>query len=214
MPITILPPQTPTTTLAELLPFVLPAMPSCPDDVALFNLRWAAIEFCQKTLAWREQQGEITTLADVTEYAYEVSSDRRVTKLLSVLLDGEEVEVLPPDEGRRRDARDSDGPYVYGLLSSFEIRPAPDADLPLITYAAVMPTTLSDIIPADFERWYDVLADGAKARLFALPQTDWHNPNAAVAHRQLFLSRMASIASATQRGHAKPTRRSPHARFF
>ena len=39
--------------LTKFLPMVLPHVPECPHGVATFNLRLAAIEFCERTLCWR-----------------------------------------------------------------------------------------------------------------------------------------------------------------
>lgn len=42
-----------TVQLSEFLPLVLPKAPGVPEPVAEFNLRLAAIEFCERTRAWR-----------------------------------------------------------------------------------------------------------------------------------------------------------------
>lgn len=209
----IVPVSAATTPLSSLLPFVLPQAPSCPDDVAEFNLLQAAIEFCQRTTVWRAWQGEITTLADTTLYTFQVDDGVCVTKLLMVLLDGEEVGVVAPEFGRQLDARESTSTYAYGELDTFEIRPQPKVDLALQTFAALMPTQQATTIPATFQRYYDTIAKGAKARLFEMPTADWYKPLEAEKLRGEFLDRCSTVARATTRGHAK-TRRDPSARFY
>ena len=41
------------TPLSDFLPYVLPHVPGCPEPVAEFQLRLAAIEFCERTRCWR-----------------------------------------------------------------------------------------------------------------------------------------------------------------
>jgi hypothetical protein len=41
------------TPLSAFLPIVLPNVPSCPDILAVAQLRLAAIEFCERTKCWR-----------------------------------------------------------------------------------------------------------------------------------------------------------------
>ncbi len=212
MPV-IVQPTSPAVDLIDLLPFVLPDIPNCPEPTAVFNLLQASIEFCQKSTAWREFQGDITTLADTTVYEFELAPDQRVTKLLQVHLDGNEIEVVAPELGRSYDLREVSGPYAYGELASFEIRPAQKAGLVLRTYSALMPTQIATTIPAGFERYFDIIANGAKARLFAMPKADWADKQQAIDCRAALLSRTASIAPAVNRGHAK-VRRDPSARFY
>lgn len=212
MPI-IIPPLDASVTITSLLPFVLPQVPSCPDDVAEFNLLQAAIEFCQRSTAWRAFQGDITTIADTTAYEFELAADQRVAKLLQVTLDGQEVEVVAPELGRQYDTREVTGPYAYGELGAFEIHPAPAAGLVLRTYSALMPSQTATTLPAAFERYFDIIANGAKARLFAMPKADWTDPNEAARMRSEFLSRTATVARAVNRGHAK-VQRDPSARFY
>lgn len=45
--------MTVTVHLSRFLPLVLPHAPECPHGVATFNLRLAAIEFCERTRCWR-----------------------------------------------------------------------------------------------------------------------------------------------------------------
>lgn len=212
MPV-IVPAAAETTPLSSLLPFVLPSMPSCPDAVAEFHLRQAAIEFCQRTTAWRDWQGDINVLADTTRYDFVLDAEARVTKLLMVLLDDQEVRIVGPELGRQLDAREATESYAYGELASFEIRPQPEVGLVLRTFSALMPSETATTLPTGFFRYFESIAEGAKARLFATPGTDWYQPNEADRSRRRFDSRIASVASATRLGHAKP-RRDPSARFY
>jgi len=52
----------PTRALKDFLPLVTPLAIGCPDPVAIQNLRLAAIEWCERTRAWRH----ITEQAIVT----------------------------------------------------------------------------------------------------------------------------------------------------
>lgn len=46
-------PAMPTQRLDAVLPLILPYVKHCPEPYALFQLRQAAIEFCERTKCWR-----------------------------------------------------------------------------------------------------------------------------------------------------------------
>lgn len=211
--VALLTPTQPAVNLTNLLQFVLPDVPACPDVTAIFNIRQAAIEFCQKTMAWQEYQPDLNTVEGRTTYEHQLDADRAVHKLLMVLLDGRQVDIVQPEHGRGLDSREATVDYAYSIPGGLEIRPAPKGDLLLRTYAALVPTQLADTLPAEFERHFDAIANGAKARLLAMPSADWKNPNEAQRLRGEFLARISTVARAVARGHSKP-RRDPSARFY
>lgn len=214
MSVIIVPPLEARVAFEDLLHYVLPYVPSCPDQTAVFHLREATIEFCQKTTAWRSPQGDIVTAEGVTEYEFVLDAGETVLKLLSVALDGQDVNIVDPELGAQLDLREATGPYAYGMLDTFRISPEPAPDLILSTFSALGPTPEAMKLPKQLvDRFARVLADGAKASLLSMASADWYKPVEAERCYDRFQSRISSIARAAQRGHAKP-RRDPSARFY
>lgn len=214
MSVIIVPPLEAKVAFEDLLHYVLPYVPSCPDQTAVFHLREAAIEFCEKTTAWRSPQGDIVTMAGLTDYEFVLDAGETVVKLLSVTLDGQDVRVVAPELGAQLDLREATGPYAYGMLGSFRVSPAPAPDLILSTFSALSPTREATKLPKILvDRFVTVLADGAKASLLSMASADWYKPVEAERCHTRFLSRIASVRVAASRGHAK-LRRDQSARFY
>lgn len=152
--------------LDTFLPYILPRAKGCPDIIALLNTRLAIIELCQKSLIWREYQDTIWTVAGTTAYEYEVSDQgQQVCKLLSLTLDGSQVDLIDPAAGKMLDADGFTGPYAYGGFTGFELRPAQVDDLPIVTYAVVAPSLTATAVPDSFGQYIEAIANGALSRI-------------------------------------------------
>lgn len=55
----------------ELLPYVLPAVPTCSNMLAIQNLRRAAIDLCQHSRIWRSTQHPLPSSNENCEYEFE-----------------------------------------------------------------------------------------------------------------------------------------------
>lgn len=169
-------------TLNDFLPLILPRAKGCPDILATFNTRMAVIELCQKALIWREYQDPITTAALTTAYEFEVPNGQQVFKLLSLTLGGTEVSVVDPNTGKAMDALGETRPYAYGAFSGFELRPAQEAGLQIITYSVVAPTFTATTIPDSMSRYMEAIANGALSRILMTNSKEYGDmPGAAVA---------------------------------
>ena len=57
------------TTFNAMLPYLMPDVPGCPENMALHALRAAAREFCGRTELWKKELVEIDVVADQQLYS-------------------------------------------------------------------------------------------------------------------------------------------------
>lgn len=204
--------------IESLLPLVFRDCPSVPREVALHELREAAIEFCTKTRYWREEIAPIQTSTDADVFEYEVNClapDTRPVATLTLLADGEALDPRFEDDldKNQRDWRAAEGrPRFFTAPGAAWVRPvpAPRNDVMTLTgTVAVAPTRdgrylLSDITDAHS----NTLASMAKAKLLMIPGKPWTNPELAIFNATIAERAMKSAATdAAARFSSRPSRR-------
>lgn len=199
--------------LTDFLPYVLPKTKGCPEPVALLETRLAIIELCAKALIWREYQSAVTTVLGQTGYDYAPASGQQVSRLLSAKLNGSDIEVVLADIGKLYDGVGRVTPYVYGTFSGFELRPAQEADLPVVTYAAVAPSLSADDVPDAFGRYVEQIAHGALSRIMAVKDKAYSDPNGASAAYSQWQDDIGSAKSEALLGFARGAARTTSAWF-
>lgn len=190
-------------TFDDLFPFVMPHVKQCPPDVARFNLRQAAIEFCTRALVWREYQAPVETVEGQTHYAYAPAAGQRVAKALSARLNGLRLSVLDPLTGKSLDGKQETEAYLYGRLDGFELHPAHAAGLPIVTYSAVCPTLTAETIPDSFERYAEQLGRGACSRIMLIPGQPFSMPTRGKDLETRFDDDIGSARTEALRGFAR-----------
>lgn len=190
-------------TFDDLLPFVLPHVSHCPDVTAIFQLRQAAIEFCDRALVWREYQDPIETIDGQTAYAYTPADGQRISKLLSLTFNGCDVGVVDPQTGKDNDRCGETCTYAYGTFGGFELRPAQAAGLPIITYCAVAPSLSATDIPDEFQRYAEMLGHGALWRLFGTAKRDYTDAAMAASYKGMWDAEVGTAASQAFRGFSR-----------
>lgn len=163
---------------------VLPAVPGCSPLIAENAIRSAVIDLCQKARVWRETLAAINVVQDQAAYVLTPSAGSRIISSVNVTYNEESIEA----------DTEEDMDYVYGdwrllptgtptkyLFMSPETltlnkKPAAAITGGLIVRVTVKPTVdatdCDDLIRDD---WLDVVADGAKAKLMAIPGQPWSN---------------------------------------
>jgi len=192
-------------TLNDFLPLILPRAKGCPDILAIFNTRLAIIELCRKALIWREYQEPIPTEALATSYEYEVEEGQQVCKLLSLKLSGNDISVVDPAHGKHLDNAGNASPYAYGTLSGFELRPAQQAGLSVVTYAAVMPTISATAVPDAMGQYMEAIGHGALSRILLSKGKDYHDPDGAGVAKMLWDGAIADAKADALTGFARST---------
>jgi hypothetical protein len=154
---------------------VLPEVPGCLQAVALNAIRNAAIEFCQKTLAYIYNHPAISAVAATATYAFVPTSGTVVAKVLQAFYNGIEITPKTPDELKAiyasSDWRNETGtPLYYTQDDETNIRlvPFPSASLAsaLKMRVALKPTRASTTIEQRIhEEYLEAIKNGALYRL-------------------------------------------------
>lgn len=182
-----------TTNWESYLPEVNPEVPACPHPIMVNAVRNAAIEFCEKTLIWREDLDAITILTDKRGYDLDPPTDTVIVVPIYVAVDGEiirpaSVDQLDDVSLYQRVLKTS---RTYDMISASRLQLGwePDADLTsgLEVRAALRPSSSADGADTTiYEEWHEDIAAGAKARLMMMPNKNWTNPQLAMYYQNMF----------------------------
>lgn len=193
--------------LTDLLPYILPKAKGCAEVVGLFNARLAAIEFCQKSMVWREYQDAQFTAANVTAFEWDIDAGQQVCALLGMTLDGYPVEIVDPGVGKARDAKGVLTPYAYGTFTGFELRPAQATGLSVVTYCTVAPSITANVVPDALSQYAEAIATGALYRLYRAKDKDYSDPNGAIMALNEWNEAIADAKADSLTGFARTTTR-------
>jgi|GEM_PF-993873 len=208
----------PNTPLSTLLPYVLPHVPGCPDPVAEFELRMAAIEFCERTRCWRHMvQVEIASnnrtiiapsFSQIHEFEEATHNGLKLTPSLWTEGDPDELsgqvrEGLPQFITQFAPGQVSIRPFRAGTLrvSAF-LKPCHgnafgyDIEDPLRDAYNTIPAFMRD-------QYADALAKGALARLHGLPEERFTDPNRSAEARAYFNLACDSAFAANLKGQQR-----------
>jgi hypothetical protein len=201
-----------TVTFDQFFPEVLPYVRDCPEFVAINAIRNACIEFCDKSLYWREVLNPITLVVGQSTYPLDpVSNGATVAQIVSAsigissLMSGNE-EKLSQTIGA--DWRSRIGPVAYFVqddLDNVVLAQVPDGSQsdPLIITAAIRPERTATKVDKElFDRYAEIIGFGARARLHDTPGQPYSDDTAAKKFRMWFESGYgeAKIAANRARG--------------
>lgn len=168
-----------------LLPYVLPSCRGVPDQIALHEIRVAAIEFCRFTGILHDIQ-QYYLQAYVGQYQLITDCNYNIHQVFRVLVN-QQWEYAPVSkklpEGR--------GYYVYHMSSPtiMNLRNPGQIDSPngLEVETIVIPKQDSCVLDNYlYEIWGNSIAAGALAKLLKLPQTNWYDPKLAADYEMKF----------------------------
>lgn len=164
---------------------VLHDVSGAPGPLVEREVRFAAIEFCDYTLAWRSSLADIAIVADTNEYAFVVPSESRVS---SVFYAGhDDIRVLPTTERTLDDTQENwRSADATAEISSWYYLPdretvrlalTPEAVGVLELKVSLKPTQDAKNLP-DFlyNDHLEAIRAGTLARLLAQPGKDYSNP--------------------------------------
>ncbi|MHB0820125.1 hypothetical protein ACYCFK_17845 [Stutzerimonas stutzeri] len=159
-------------TLEQMASMIAPEAPGCPLATIRDQLRWAQRELCTEGNAW-VVRGETVVVAARTPYAeIEAPIGAEAIRILR-LLDGQRQ--LVPGEHYHQTGPNSVAftrlPSAAALIGDLACRPQFGLDMP------------SELL----SHWAEALMDGARSRLFMLPQP-WRDPALADRYGLAFLS--------------------------
>lgn len=196
--------------LREVMPFV----PGAPQTVIIDAIRNAAIDFCEQTEWLQYYPAAQDGIANTPLYGVLPPTDTRLAKVKSVWWD---LYLLRP--------RSSDElSLIYGIdweqisglpiyytqpadATQIQMVPAPQSTMAgaVTMLVALCPTRDSTTVDSDlYERWLEVICDGAKARLMATPQVSWSSMAAAEMYARKFRSGIGTAKIARNQGLVRP----------
>ena len=177
-------------------PYVLPDVIGCPDPVVSQAVVAAANEFCRETLCWTEMPLPLPLVDGISDYTVSAPDQAMAVTVRDVWLGSARLEPVSmpalqqrmPDWPTARATR----PICYNAAierGSIRVFPTPmePGGQALVLRASYAPAMSATVLP-DFlgQRFMEVIALGAKARLLMIPGMPWANVRLASEYRTQF----------------------------
>lgn len=182
-------------------------LPGCPEQEAADALRFAVIEFCEKSLTitrWVDKTSAVLTFDTTGEAA------TQVVGLFDAYVNGVQAAVSHMNSGAL-DSATTDEPVIThteDLNTSIAISPTPASVVPVRLLVAFAPTPDANEFPDHL--WMmrrEALKAGALARLLSEPGTTYVNEQRAAGYRQQFDEAIDSASIAASVNRATTSRR-------
>lgn len=196
-----------TRPLSDFLPLVLPNAAGCPNLVALQYLRLAAIEWCERTRAWREMVTTTVAMQGETIVAPDYATIFEIERAEFTPDGGSQAYEVCPTQFTSHtfddmdEARDAGPPryitqaspntvrlipYMDGLLTmSLFLKPRSGTE-----YGSTPINPLHDtmnVVPEHlFIQSAEAIAEGALARLLFIRNAEWFDPKQGMSYRASF----------------------------
>lgn len=182
--------------IADLVPFVRIELPGVLDSVIVQAIAQAASEFCFITRTWDEIQDPITLVDGQGQYDIDFPPDARAIGVGDVWAADRELESITMGLLALKlptwQTSQSNQPIYYNASRDWKqisVYPIPmNALSAQLTFRVHYAPTINSTTLPDFlaERYFDVLASGAKARLMRMQNVNWTNMAAAAMHQKVF----------------------------
>lgn len=196
--------------LSEVLPWV----PNCGEIVAINAIRNACIDFCALTAYWQHDTYPVPLSPSANAYGIDVPDNTKVIEILDVWVDGRRLR--PRDEPLIRnqyvdqDFRAQSGtPLYYARSNPDEVTLYPTPDLGqngklLSARVFVAPTRASTtVLDSVYERYAELIAKGAIARLKSTPMQPYSDPQGAIMYARLFHAETMQVRALVQRNKTR-----------
>lgn len=209
------------TRYEDFLPEVLPYVRDCPEMVAINAIRNACIEFCDRSMWLLHEHDDIPTISGEGRYPLALPNFTESARVVEAWHNQFPLNAQNEDQLKRLyqfDWRDMvGGPRYISSLTPCEVAvvPAPaEADAgTLKLIVALRPTRDSHSIDDSvYERWAEVIGQGARARLMAIAGQPFHDIAGSMQNRMFFTIGIAEASRERLRGmhravaHVKPPR--------
>jgi len=187
-----------TRNFSDIVNRLLPSVPGCPTPVVEDYVRDAAIEACERTLAWRYEQPRIRLTVGAHDYAYESPSDAEVHAFITATVNDEILEPVTLDKLYELYPKWPNQPtdnrakprYIAQLdPDHFSVAPVPDSaetyDIRMIVCLKPLrsATSMDKTVLDELE---NVIMHGALQHLLVLPDNSWSDRELASYHAKQF----------------------------
>ncbi|MDB6179003.1 hypothetical protein PAF17_16040 [Paracoccus sp. Z330] len=198
----------------ELLPLIAPFAPTCPDFITAQQARFAAIEFCERSRAWRHvvtttvTDREMTPVVPDTATIHEIEfaewgeSRDKLTPVQFSTIKGD-IEGRPHYVTQVNPHAITVSPFEEGEIRiSMFLKP-----LSATEYGSDPANPLEDrfnVIPDFFVSIHgSTLAAGTLARILSIPDEPWTNPQEAQRYWMIFQDKLNQSFRANMRGQQR-----------
>lgn len=166
---------------------ILPYITGCPIPVVVNAVREAAIEFCERTHAWREDLAPIDVVAGTYAYDLGVAAPATGEVIVPLVVKHNGVALSPEINVDIRTAYPDDPdtvnisvPLHYQFTEQQTIRlvPVPNESITggLKIFAALRPLrSATGMDEAVLTKWGSIIEMGALYRLLVMPEKGWSN---------------------------------------
>jgi hypothetical protein len=194
-----------------------PSVPGCPRPTIEQYVRDAAIEVCEKTLAWRYEQDSIRLTPGVYEYDYETPDYAEIAAVIYSAVNGvavsalvqEDVHRLFPDWPNLDVTKRSEPRYISQFdPDHFVVMPIPDSSktYDIKMFLALRPTPDSTgMDKTAFDECEQLIIHGALQNLLVLPNKSWTDRELATYHAKQYVYKTANRRAKANLGVARAT---------
>lgn len=210
--------MTPYTTLYD---DVLPELPGAESALALHHIKRACNDFYERSLYSRETLAGQTITVNVATYSVVASdpSNFDCGKILEVSFWDSSGSMTKPKSltPRTREQLTYEMPdwatrtgtpsaYTQPAIDRVTLAYTPDATYTgglIVTIAKLPLYAGAGVDDAVFEKFNEVLAYGAKARMMRMPKKPWSNPKLAAEYRTMFDQEVGKAAAIAAKGYGR-----------
>jgi len=206
-----------TRTFLSLENKLAASVPGCPAPTILQYVRDAAIEVCERTLAWRYEQYPIRLTAGVYEYEYEPPSQAEVCGIIHAAINGQDMPPKTQEDIHRMypdwpsaDTTKRAEPRFIGQFDPdhFVVVPVPDGsrtyDMKL--FLALRPTPDSTgMDKTAFDELEPLIIHGALQHMLVLPNKSWTDRELATYHARQFTYKISARRAKANLGVGRAT---------
>lgn len=190
-----------------------PMMLDCPYPIAEQGLRFAAIEFCERTRCYANVQ-EKTVAGGAKSVLLSPGDDALISEITLVEWNGKGIDPITQEIAEQIRLRATTGVpegYYRSNPETLVLVPLPGASGTLKVEMLLTPTRTATSIPRFlYDLHWDAIENGAKARLMGSPNRPWSNAQMALFHKQQFETLVGSYSIlADKDGTRRPLRVKP-----
>ena len=206
-----------TRLFSDLVDRMASSAPGCPQPVMITYIRDAAIEVCERTLAWRYEQPDIRLTPGVIDYSFEPLTSTEVHAILTASSNDTRItpitlehlhSIFPSYPDADTDDRGTPQYFTHVDPDTFYIGPPPNADTTydVKMFVALKPlrdsTGMDKSIMDDLET---VIMHAALQALLVLPEQPWSDRELAAYHAKQYVFKGAERRARVNLGTGRAT---------
>lgn len=204
-----------TRTFMSLVNRLAPSVPGCPQPIIEQHVRDAAIEACERTLAWRYEQPVTRLTPGVYEYPYNNPLQTEVHAFITATVNGSPLDPVTLEQLYAKypnwpslDPDQRADPRVICQLDpdNYTLAPIPDAaktyDLKMIIILKPL-RTATGMDKSVFDDLENVIMHGALQHLLVMPNKNWSDRELATYHAKQYLSKITERRARANIGNAR-----------